>query len=187
MIFDKCLSAKILSAVLACFSTAVLGQSPKKVVRNTVSEPVYFIDSIQVDKTQLMRYDPTDIAAVGAYKDSTATKLIGEAGKYGIFYIETKPFARRRYQRYFTSKSPAYAALVQADTAEVAIQYILNGRPLLEKFEGTLAVIDDTVFQTLTVLDEATLRSKYKIDGKAHGIAIESRTPQDLYKGKKKF
>ncbi len=178
---------QILSFVLSFLTFSVLAQSPKSVIKKLGDDPVFFIDSINVDKAELYKYQPTDIATVSVYKDSNAIRLVGPGGKDGAVYIETKVFAKNRYWQYFKTKSAEYANLIPTPASDSLVQYILNRRILKENFEGTLSSIDDKTFKEILIVDKRTLEKEYKITNKSFGVVIKSDVPEDLYKGKKKF
>jgi hypothetical protein len=175
----------IFTFLITALST--FGQSPKKTVRKLGDEPVFFIDSINVDRSELMKYQPEEIAQVSVYKDSTAIKLVGPDGKDGVVYIETKAFAKNKYWNYFKSKSADYAKAVLTPQGDSTVQYILNGRILTKNFEGDLSLIDDDIFKEIKVIDKETLEKEYKIKDKSYGIIIKSDKPDNLYRAKKKF
>lgn len=168
-------------------SFSVLGQSPKKMMKKIGDKPIFFIDSVNVDQTEMMKYLPEQIASITVYKDNDAIELMGEDGKDGVIYIETKDFARGRYWKYFTRKSNEYSELVKTSQPNDRIQYILNDRILTDNFEGNLSMIDDSIFKEIKIIDAATLEKDYKIENKDFGVIIFSDKPDNLYKAKKKF
>ena len=177
----------ILVGLTFFFAVTTFGQKPKKAIKKLGNDPVFFIDSVNVDNSELQKYNPQDIASVSVFKDSTAIKLIGMDGKDGVVYVETKAFARTRYWNFFRSKSPDYARVVPSPGSDSTLQYILNERVLKTNFEGDLSLIDDSIFKNLIVIDKSALEKQYSVTGKEYGIVITSDVPRDLYKGKKKF
>ena|SRR5215203_1227952 len=173
--------------ILSTLALATYAQKPKRVIKKLGDEPVFFIDSVNVEKGELSKYSPNEIASVSVYKDSSAIRLVGSDGKDGVVYITTKAFAKNQYWNYFRSKSPEYAKVVTSPQADTTVQYILNGRILKDNYEGDLSLINDKVFQELNVIDQQTLRQRYNIIGKTYGVIVKSEVPDDLYKGKKKF
>lgn len=167
--------------------TISFAQSPKKVLKKLGEDPVFFIDSVSVSQEDLKKYDPNDISSVTVYKDKKAIELLGDDGKDGAVYIETKKFCRNRYVKYFASKSTEYKQRVTDLENEDNIQYILNERVLTIGFEGDLASIDDKVFKAIKFISKEELIKKYQIDDKDFGFQILSETPKDLYNGNKKF
>lgn len=172
---------------LSVLTLSVFGQKPKKVIKKLGNDPVFFIDSINVDKSEMMKYQPEDIAQVSVYKDSNAIKLVGPEGKDGVVYIETKPFARIKYWNYFKTKSVEYGNIVLTPESDSSIQYILNGRVLKTNFEGDLSLIDDSIFVEIRIIDKEKLEKDFGINDKQYGVIIKSDKPKDLYKANKKF
>jgi hypothetical protein len=161
-------------------------QSPKRMIKKIGSDPIYFIDSANVDASEIPKFNATEAAIVNVYKGKDALELMGEEGKDGVVYIETKNFARNRYWKYFCSKSKEYTDAVPR-TTEKEVQYILNDKILQNDFEGNLALIDDSIFEGLKVIGKRQLKKRYKIKNKTVGVVIRSGVPQNLYNGKNKF
>ncbi|SFA50887.1 hypothetical protein SAMN04488511_109202 [Pedobacter suwonensis] len=177
----------ILTTIFTLTTIMAFSQSPKRAIKKLGAEPVYFMDSVNVDKGELMKYDPNSIAIVTVLKGEEAMKIFGENGKDGAVYIETISFAKSRYWKYFRSKSPEYAALLPVANQDTTIQYILNDKVLDKNFEGNLALINDKVFKEIKVLNKEELQKQYGIQNKEAGVVIKSETPEDLHNGKKKF
>ncbi len=159
-------------------STITLGDS---------NDPVYFIDSIRVNRRVLQNYDPSEIAAITVLKDSSAIARMGTEAKNGLIYIETKKFAKDRYWNYFKSKSPQFAKLVPSVDGDTSIQYILNKRVLTKNYEGDLASINDKVFKGVQIISKKQLKKEYGITDKDFGVIITSDVPANLHNGKSKF
>jgi len=150
------------------------------------NDPIFFIDSIRVNKGVLSNLEPSEVATVTVYKDTNVIKKIfhGSNGpgdiKNGLIYIETKDFAKNRYWNYFKSKSPDYARIVTTSEKDtVTVQYILNGKVLQKDFEGDLASIDDKIFIRLVVIDKKHLAAEYGITNKEYGILITTTPRQN--------
>ena len=77
--------------------------------------------------------------------------------------------------------------MVPSAESDTAVQYILNKRVLKENFEGDLFIIDDTIFKSIRLLTKETLLKEFNISDKEFGFQIISDTPDNLYRGKKKF
>ena len=150
------------------------------------ADPVFFIDSIRVNKRVLQNYQPEEIAMITVYKNSDATKRVKSATN-GLIYIETKDFARQRYQEYFKSKSQEYAKIISSPEKDSNVQYILNKKVLKNNFEGDLASIDDKIFKGIQIINKQQLIEDYNIKDKDYGILISSDVPPDLHNGKNKF
>jgi hypothetical protein len=173
--------------ILSILTLPVFGQKPKRSVKKLGEYPVFFIDSINVDRSEIMKYQPEQFAKVSVYKDSNAINLVGPDGKDGVVYMETKVFAKKRYWNYFKSKSNDYANIVLAPESDSIIQYVLNDRILTTNFEGDLAPINDKIFKEIKVIDKETLQKEFGISDKSFGVLIKSDKPENLYKANKKF
>lgn len=163
------------------------GQNPSDMVKKIGDNPVYFIDSVRVDQSAIMNYAPTQIASLSIYKEGDAIELMGDEGKDGVIYIETKSFASIRFWKYFRQKSAEYARLVKTPAPNTKIQYILNDKVLIQDFEGDLSLINDSIFQELRIISRGKLKKEYKIKGKDFGVLIKSGKPGKLYNEDKKF
>lgn len=172
---------------LSIGTLTAFSQKPKKVIKKLGNDPVFFIDSVNVDKSEMMKYQPEEIAQVSAYKNASAISLVGPEGKDGVVYIETKSFARNKYWTYFKTKSPGYAKIVLTPESDSTVQYVLNGRILKNNFEGDLSLIDDSTFKEIKIIDKQKLEKEFGITDKQYGILIKSAKPDNLYKAKKKF
>ena len=176
-----------LASLFCLISIVMFSQSPKRMVKKLGNDPVFFIDSVSVDKSELQKYVPNVIASVTVFKDKEAINLIGNEGKDGLVYIETKKFAKKRYWNFFKSKSTEYLKIVPSPESDNNIQYIINKSILDKDFEGTLSAIDDKVFKKITILSKEQLEKDFKITNKDFGVLIISDTPDNLYKGNQKF
>jgi hypothetical protein len=135
-------------------------------------EPMFFLDSIRVNKGVLENYQSSEIALVTVYKDSNAIKIGGAEAKNGLIYITTKEFARDHYQAYFKSKSAEYKKVV---ANEKNVVYILNEKILTSNIESELFEINDSNFVDLTIIDKDTLKKNYHISGKSFGVVIKTK------------
>jgi hypothetical protein len=151
-------------------------QPDKKALADSIlpNEPIYYINNIQVNKGVLSYYNPNEIAAVEVLKDSSAIKNAGEKGKNGVIYITTKVYARKKYWKYFCSKSNDFAKAVPNIEEEDEVCYILNGKILESNFEGDLFFIDDSNFVELKVIDKNELKTNYSIKNKKWGVVIKT-------------
>jgi hypothetical protein len=151
------------------------------------TDPVFFMDSVRIPKSDLTKFDPNDISSVTVYKDTSAIKILGQEAKYGLIYIETKTFAKHRYWTYFRSKSPEYAKLITSPEGDSNIQYIINKRVLKGNYEGDLSIIDDHIFKGIKIIDKQQLIHEYGVTDKEYGVIISSNIPENLHNGKYKF
>lgn len=165
--------------VVSCYS---IFEKVNNRYKQLFNDPIFFIDSVNVTRIELQEYQSTDIAVITVYKDSNAIKIVGEQGKYGAVYVETKKFARNRYWNYFTSKSSAYLQIVPTPESDTTVVYILNGNIRKKNFEGDLSTIDDTNFIELTVIDKQTLNKQFGIKDKEFGIKIKTKIEKEIQK-----
>lgn len=174
---------------LSCllFSSISFAQSPKRIFKKIGDKPIIFIDSINADYSQIAKFEANEIASFSVFKGKDATDLMGEEGKDGVIYIETKKFAKIRYWNYFKSKSPEYFNLVPNLEKEPSVQYVLNDKILTDNFEANLASINDEIFKGITIISKDELVKKYNIENKDFGVLIKSDTPDNLHHGNKKF
>lgn len=174
---------------LSCllFSSISFAQSPKRIFKKIGDKPIIFMDSINVDYSQIAKFEADEIASFTVIKGKEAIDLMGEEGKDGVIYIETKKFAKIRYWNYFKSKSPEYFQIVPDLEKETSIQYVLNDKILTDNFEGNLASINDQIFKGITIISKDELIKKYNVENKDFGVLIKSDVPDNLYHGKKKF
>lgn len=164
------------------------GQSPKNIVKKLGSDPVFFLDSVQIDKSEMMlKIKPTDVASVTVYKAKEAFDILGEDGKDGVVFIFTKSYAKEKYWNYFKSKSKEYLEIVPSPSSDSSVQYILNKRILTSNFEGDLMQIGNNVYKEIKIINKETLAKEYNIFDKTFGIIILSDRPDNLYNSKKKF
>ncbi|QHS63470.1 hypothetical protein [Chitinophaga agri] len=156
---------------LSCYG--VFDQPDKKQPK-LAGDPLIFIDSVIVTREQMQAYQPTDIAAVTIYKNAEGAELLGPQGGNGVVFIETKPFARKRYWQFFKSKSSRYARTVPSLAVDSTVVYILNGKVLTEHFEGDLSRINDESFISLQVIRKAVLQRDYGVKDRSIGVLIDA-------------
>lgn len=169
---------KYLFFTLFCFSVS-FAQSSKYGLDKLGRNPVTFIDSVKVNKPEIFALDPKLVALMSVYDPAEAKDLIGEDGKDGAIYVETKDFSTKRFLRYFRSKSKEFSKLLDSKGDDHTFQYILNGKILTSNFEGDLALIDDKVFKKINIVNKKELSAQYNIMDKEYGIMITSTIPED--------
>ncbi len=147
----------------------------KERYKQLFNDPVFFIDSVNVTRLEMQEYQPTDIAVVTVYKDTNAIKLVGEQGKFGAVYVETKKFARNKYWNYFKTKSADYLKIVPTPQSDSSVIYILNDKVLKTNFEGDLSGIDDKNFIELNIIDKQKLNKDYNISDKTFGVVVRTK------------
>ncbi|MES2829779.1 MAG: hypothetical protein V4687_16595 [Bacteroidota bacterium] len=140
---------------------------------------VYFVDSVRLGPNGMGKQAQAEIASINIVEMKAAMAILGEAGKNGIVYIETKSFARKRFERYFKSKSADYTKALNGFAGDTsAVQYILNGKVLDKDYEGNLSFIGDKVFKELVIISKKELSTKYSITNKQFGVAIKTSSPE---------
>jgi hypothetical protein len=150
----------------------------KERYKQLFNDPVFFIDSVNVIRMEMQEYQPTDIAVVTVYKDTNAVKLVGEQGRFGAVYVETKKFARNRYWNYFKTKSADYLKVVPTPQSDSSVIYILNDKVLKSNYEGDLSGIDDKNFIELNIIDKQKIIKDYNISDKLFGVIVRTK-PKD--------
>jgi len=161
---------------LTCFSQNNAAKSDS-ILSN---EPIFFLDENRVKSDTLSSINPTDIAAVVVYKDTSALRILGNEGKNGVIYITTIEHARTKYIAYFKSKSTEYADIVRTIDDELNVVYILNNKILEKANAGDLYLIDDTNYIDLKVINESELQKGYNIPDKKFGIIINTKQKDKL-------
>ncbi|MFZ4930379.1 hypothetical protein [Chryseobacterium sp. Mn2064] len=145
-------------------------------------DPVTFIDSVKVSRSEVLSFDSKRVTLMTVYDPTEAKSLIGEDGKDGAIYVETRDFGRKRFLRYFKSKSAEFSKLLDSKGNDSTFQYIHNGKVLTNNFEGGLALVDDRVFKAIQIINKKELSSEYNITDKEYGIIITSNVPENAPK-----
>jgi hypothetical protein len=141
------------------------------------NDPVFFLDSIRVNRGVLENYKPSEFASVTVFKGASAISRVGPEGKNGVIYFETREFAKQRYWKYFKSKSANYVKIVSRSGSDSSIQYILNKLPLRDNYEADLAAINDKTFKSITIINKQQLTKDYGITDKDYGVIIFADVP----------
>ncbi|KAA5538730.1 hypothetical protein [Adhaeribacter rhizoryzae] len=157
--------------VLSCYG---LYNEPTNVFTEHDNEPIFFLDSIRVNRGVLTSYEPTEIASITVFKDTTAIRILGPEGKNGVIYIYTKDYAKGRYWDYLKSKSKDYLKAVPSADKDQGVVYILDNKVLEKDFEGDLFNLTDSNFRDIKVIDKKTLKKDFKINDKNWGILIRT-------------
>ncbi|RZF62592.1 hypothetical protein [Sphingobacterium corticibacterium] len=174
-----------LTIFLAFTSLLMYGQSKQKAINGLEKQPILFIDSIQVDKSEMQKYNADQIASVSVVKDSVTLGIFGNTAD-AVIYVETKNFCRQRFVNYFASKSIEFKKLFESLGDDKSFQYFLNGYILNANYESNLAAINDNVFLSLTIIDQDELEKKHNgIIDKSYGILIMTDSPVDFFEGEK--
>lgn len=163
--------------ILSIFSFGFsFGQSSEYEIQSLPKNPVYFIDSVKVDKVEMQNFKSEDISAVSVYKDKATLAGLGEEAKNGVIYIETKKFNKEKYVNFFKSRSEDYAKIYSKENDDSKFVYILNGNAMINSSEYDLARLQDIKLKSLTVIYKNELQKKYNIFGKDNGVIITTYT-----------
>lgn len=177
-----CIAISLFSLCITAYA-----QSPKKEIPKLGDNPLFFIDSVSIAKEDFLQFNPKLIASLTILNGKDATDVLGGRAKDGLVYLESMAFAKKRFERYFKSKSEAYQQLLLTNPADSSIQYILNGKLLLKDYEGNLSAVDDKVFESIKVLSKEELIAAYGQTDKIIGVEIRSKAPGNLFNGDQKF
>ncbi|AWH86159.1 hypothetical protein HYN59_14040 [Flavobacterium album] len=141
---------------------------------------VFFLDSLEITMDDFRKINPLTLTLTSVYYDSTAVELVGERGRRGVVYLETKQFAKKRYWNFFRSKSKEYRKLFPTKDSDMNAVYILNDTVQTgDDFHGDLALIDNETFISIKIIDKKSLKKKYSITDKDYGIVIEATEPKE--------
>lgn len=162
----------LLLSLLTFFTVNAFCQALK--TSNVVKDPLVFIDGSRSDVKQMHKLAPSDIISVSVFRGDDGVAKAGPEGKDGVLYIETKPFVRNRYWKYFASKSPEYADAIKSTDDLNNTQYVINGRIVTDNIDKTLGAINDKNFRSLVVINQDDLIKQYRVKDKKYGVIILS-------------
>ncbi len=160
--------------------------TPSTAIEELGPNPYIEIDEEKVSQDEIQKYNADEISSITMLFNNDAIKLYGNEAKDGAVIIETKEFARNKYETFLKKNSNKYEELLNSINTE-DIQYILNGRILKKDFEGNLAIINKKLLKKIKIIDQETLVKKYHIENKKAGVVIKAKRPKNLYNSKKKF
>ena len=168
--------------ILACSNKL----SPSEAVQKLGSNPYIEFDGKPAEYSYLQSVNPQDISVIQTYYNKEAIKLYGEKAKDGAVLIETKAFARNKFETLFKRHSTEYEEMInKTDTSN--IQYILNERLLKTNFEGDLSLITEKTLKSIKLIGSQELENKYQVKTKKVGVLVVAKRPKDLYNSKEKF
>jgi hypothetical protein len=134
---------------------------------------VYVIDSVEVESDAMNGLGPDQIAMITIARGKKTVEKYGERAASGVFYIETKAFARKRYNRMFSSISPAYAAALQRYGSDSSFGYIMGDSLLNVNLESQLATLERKDITEIKVVTGPALKKEYGIKEKEIGVVIK--------------
>ena len=171
---DKPIAAADL--VVSCYSFSQFVPKDFYMDKNP-GDPIYFLDSIRMNRMALENFDPADFVAITVVKGKRALELVGQDGKNGVIYIETKDVAKRHYWAYFKSRSKDLAQLPIDPKNDSSFQFILNGRQITGDFDNQPMDISDKNLKSISVIGKDELAKNYGITGKNYGVIILADLP----------
>lgn len=133
-----------------------------------------FVDSVE-SKQGLAGLDPRQIAIINIVKGAKLREKFGSRGADGVIYVETIPFARRRYTKMFSDISSSFAKALKQYGTDSSFQYILDGSVLTQSVEQMLAALEKGTIGSIDVIPPKVLKEQYEVDGKQLGVIIRSR------------
>lgn len=132
---------------------------------------LFIVDSVEMDGG-LNNLSPDKIAFMNVVKSPTLQAKYGAKAENGIIFIETKPFARKRYNRLFSELSPAFEAALKKYGSDSLFQYILDGVKIDESSMNMLAALEKKGIGSLVLVNAATLKSKYEVKEKDKKVGV---------------
>ncbi|SFD50679.1 hypothetical protein SAMN05518672_102224 [Chitinophaga sp. CF118] len=165
--------------IFSCFILAVFTCSAQDgqgylTMNPSQDSTLFFLDSVETDGG-MAGLSPDRIALINVVKGKKLQERYGARAANGVIYIETKPFARKRYNKMFGELSPAYAATLKQYGSDSSFQYILDGALLTNSIEPMLAALERKNIADITIIDPKLLKKQYKVNDKLAGVVIRSR------------
>lgn len=167
-------------------SNFCFGQNSENEFKNIPKNPVYFLDSVKITSVEMANLNAQDFTLITVQNEKEMLESLQDGTKDGAIYIETRKFAKKRFVKFFNSKSKDFRKIYSLENDDSKFAYILNGKALSGNFEGGLASIKDEDLQSLQVVNKKELQKKYSISGKDYGILITAKVPEDAFKGEEK-
>ncbi len=123
----------------------------------------FFIDTIKVNKSDLGKVKPEEIALITAYfeDEPDLPEMFRSYLQNGAISFITKPYAIAKYRNEFSKISDEYKELTkQYSTDRDSLLYIVDGDTLKPNVEGALININLSRIETIQVIfpDEAQKR-----------------------------
>ncbi len=136
---------------------------------------VYIIDSVEVDPVAVNELGPDQIAMITIARGRKTVEKYGDRATNGVFFIETKPFARKRYNRLFSSLSPAYAAALRKYGNDSSFRYIISDSVITTNPVSQLAALEKNDITDIQLLVSADEKKRYGLKEEEIGVIIKSR------------
>lgn len=164
----------MIACLLIC-GTAAMSQDLSS-IPGVPQNALIFIDSVE-SKNGMEGLDPTKIALIDIVKGSKLKEKYGPRGEDGVIFIETVPFARKRYTRMFGEISADYQQELKKAGSDSAFLYLLDGSPIENNQAQMLAALERKNIDGIKVIPAAKLTDvPGDHTGKKYGILITSKT-----------
>ncbi|MGZ5247627.1 MAG: hypothetical protein ACXWV5_11345 [Flavitalea sp.] len=135
--------------------------------------PVFILDSIRVNDLHLKDVNAENIAGLNVYKREEAIKLIGEDGRNGVIFIETKAFKKKKFWSMLSTINPEYKMLVPSPDADEGIRYIYPGKTIIERANSKIFSLKPEEIKEVQIIGFAEMKKKYGIEGKKGVLIIK--------------
>ena len=121
---------------------------------------VYVVDSVEVEPAAVNGLGPDQIAMITIARGKKTVEKYGEKAASGVFYIETKAFARKRYSRMFAGLSPAYAAALEHYGSDSSFVYVIGDSVITTNLESQLATLEQKDIAEIRVQGGGLVKKK---------------------------
>jgi hypothetical protein len=173
--------------LLSCKTkVASVQETTKQATKKLGANPYFVVNGEPVDKKTFASLNEKDITNLSIITGKEATDLYNENGKDGVITVQTRAYAKKKFQTTFRALSNVYDEMID-NYQHDEIQYILNKKPLEGNFEGSLSLIDASLLKSIKIIDSAKLSRKYGITDKKVGVVIKAKAPKNLYNAGKRF
>lgn len=136
---------------------------------------VYVVDSVEVEPSALNNIGPDKLAMITIARGRKTVEKFGERATNGVVYMETKPFARKRYNRLFSSLTPAYAAALQKLGSDSSFRYIMGDSVLTINLESQLAAIEPQNITAVQMLTDPARLKQYGLKEGEIGVVVQTK------------
>ncbi|MBW8687702.1 hypothetical protein [Chitinophaga rhizophila] len=124
----------MMACLLVCGSAAM--SQDLSSVPGVPQDALIFVDSVQ-SKKGMEGLDPRNIALIDVVRGSKLKEKYGPEAENGVIFIETLPFANKRYTRMFSDFSADYKAQLAKAGSDSSFVYVVDGA-LIEANRGQM-------------------------------------------------
>jgi hypothetical protein len=139
-------------------------------------DPLFFLDSVRLNKDSLSQMNSNEIAMITVIKDGNAIRLLGPEGANGVVYITSKHFARNKYWHFLSARSLAYATAFSDPDADSTVTYVINKKVLGDSYEADLMGLDAATYRSLRIVNHDALKKEFGVEGKQYAVIIQTDT-----------